>query len=333
MRVKKVVGIWIVSVIFTSVWLGAGFYYAVRIPIVTQPAVVINIEKGDSFNRIIEKLRDQGLSVQPFLFKLLALSSNSFKKIKTGEYQLDNGLTLQGILSQLVQGKTRRYSITFPEGWSFKQMLQKIAINPNLQHTLPAIDDPAFTAKLDLATSHPEGVFFPDTYFFDKQTTDVALLKRAQQKMQTILQQEWQNKADNLPLKTPYEVLILASIVEKETAASEERPKIAGVFIERLNQAMPLQTDPTVIYGMGDSYTGDIKSKDLLTVTPYNTYLIKGLPPTPIAMPGRAAISAVLHPEQGHWLYFVARGDGTHVFSSTLAEHNAAVETYQRNKR
>ena len=333
MRVKKVVGIWIVSVIFTSVWLGAGFYYAVRIPIVTQPAVVIDIEKGDSFNRIIEKLRDQGLSVQPFLFKLLALSSNSFKKIKTGEYQFDKGLTLQGILSQLVQGKTRRYSITFPEGWSFKQMLQKIAINPNLQHTLPAIDDPAFTAKLDLATSHPEGVFFPDTYFFDKQTTDVALLKRAQQKMQTILQQEWRNKADNLPLKTPYEVLILASIVEKETAASEERPKIAGVFIERLNQAMPLQTDPTVIYGMGDSYTGDIKSKDLLTVTPYNTYLIKGLPPTPIAMPGRAAISAVLHPEQGHWLYFVARGDGTHVFSSTLAEHNAAVETYQRNKR
>lgn len=333
MRVKKIVGIWIVSIIFTSVWLGAGFYYAACVPIVNQSTVVVDIEKGESFNRIIQKLRDQGLSVHPFLFKLIALSSNSFKKIKTGEYQLDKGLTLRGILSQLVQGKTRRYSITFPEGWSFRQMLQKIAINPNLQHTLPAIDDPAFTARLDLATGHPEGVFFPDTYFFDKQTTDVALLKRAQQKMQTILQQEWQNKADNLPLKTPYEALILASIVEKETAASEERPKIAGVFIERLNQSMPLQTDPTVIYGMGDSYTGDIKSKDLLTVTPYNTYLIKGLPPTPIAMPGRAAISAVLHPEQGHWLYFVARGDGTHVFSSTLTEHNAAVETYQRNKR
>ncbi len=332
MRFKKIVSIFVVSVIFTSIVTGVGFYYAVRIPIVNQSIVSVDIEKGDSFNRIIEKLREQGLPIQPFLFKLLALSNNSYKKIKTGEYQFDKGLNLQGILSQLVQGKTKRYGITFPEGWTFKQMLQKIASNPSLQHTLPAMNDPAFTAKLGLEYSHPEGGFFPDTYFFDKQTTDVALLKRAQLKMQTILQQEWQNKADNLPFKTPYEALILASIVEKETAASEERPKIAGVFIERLNQAMPLQTDPTVIYGMGDSYAGDIKSKDLLTVTPYNTYVIKGLPPTPIAMPGRAAISAVLHPERGHWLYFVARGDGTHVFSSTLAEHNAAVETYQRNK-
>jgi UPF0755 protein len=183
------------------------------------------------------------------------------------------------------------------------------------------------------ALKSPEGLFFPDTYFFEKHTADVVLLKRAYEKMQRVLQQEWLKKADGLPFKTPYEALILASIVEKETGTAAERPQIAGVFVRRLEQKMLLQTDPTVIYGMGESYQGDIKSKDLTTATPYNTYVISGLPPTPIAMPGRAALHAVMHPDQGDTVYFVARGDGTHVFSTTLKDHNLAVDKFQRNKK
>jgi UPF0755 protein len=175
-------------------------------------------------------------------------------------------------------------------------------------------------------------MFFPDTYFFEKHTTDIALLKRSYDKMQSILQQEWLNKADGLPFKTPYEALILASIVEKETGDKTERPLIAGVFVRRLQNDMLLQTDPTVIYGMGDKFQGGIGYNDLKTATPYNTYMIKGLPPTPIAMPGRDAIVATLHPDNGNSLYFVSRGDGTHVFSATLKDHNLAVNKYQRKK-
>lgn len=181
---------------------------------------------------------------------------------------------------------------------------------------------------------HPEGLFFPDTYFFEKGTTDIALLKTAYDKMKLVLEQEWKDKEQNLPLETPYQALILASIVEKETGASEERAQIAGVFTRRLQKGMLLQTDPTVIYGMGDSYKGNIRSKDLRQATAYNTYVITGLPPTPIAMPGQQAIHAALHPLKGKSLYFVAKGngEGTHVFSATLREHNNAVNKYQRKR-
>jgi UPF0755 protein len=179
----------------------------------------------------------------------------------------------------------------------------------------------------------PEGLFFPDTYFFEKHTSDIALLKRAYDKMQLVLKQEWDHKAETLPFKSPYEALILASIVEKETGVVAERPLIAGVFIRRLQTGMLLQTDPTVIYGMGESYQGNIRFKDLKTATPYNTYVIKGLPPTPIAMPGRDAINAALHPDTSNNLYFVARGDGTHEFSATLKAHNLAVNNFQKKKK
>ena len=189
-------------------------------------------------------------------------------------------------------------------------------------------------STLGATTQHPEGLFFPDTYFFEKNTTDIALLKRAYDRMQIVLAEEWNNKAADLPLKSPYEALILASIVEKETGAKTERPTIAGVFTRRLKTGMMLQTDPTVIYGMGDNYKGNITLKDLHTATLYNTYTIKGLPPTPIALPGRDAIAAALHPEAGDSLYFVARSDnsGTHIFSASLKDHNSAVDTHQRNK-
>jgi UPF0755 protein len=223
------------------------------------------------------------------------------------------------LLALFVQGKTKQHTITFPEGWSFKQIRQEIENNSDLEHSLSTADFDNIMSKItgaDLTVARPEGLFFPDTYYFEKHTSDLFLLQRAYDKMQRVLQQEWQNKAEGLPFTTPYQALILASIVEKETAAVNERPLIAGVFIRRLEKKMLLQTDPTVIYGMGDSYQGDIKSKDLTTATPYNTYVISGLPPTPIDS-----------------LYFVARGDGTHVFSASLKDHNTAVNSFQRNKK
>lgn len=314
---------------------------ALRTPVVAANPVVIEINKGDSFKQITDKLLAQNLEFNPVWFKVMAVSGKTFKKLKTGEYELAPGLTLPDILALLVQGKTKQYAITFPEGWSFKEVLQEIEKNPNLEHTLNSANLDELMARLGadiklpipVLMASPEGAFFPDTYFFEKHTTDVALLKRAYEKMQLVLQQEWLHKAEGLPINTPYEALILASIVEKETGVVAERPLIAGVFIRRLQTDMLLQTDPTVIYGMGDSYQGDIGYADLKTVTPYNTYKHKGLPPTPIAMPGRDSIYAALHPDNSNNLYFVARGDGSHVFSATLKEHNLAVNSFQKKKK
>ena len=318
---------------------------ALHTPVVPANPVVIEINKGDSFKQITDKLLAQNLDFNPVWFKVMAVFGKTFKKLKTGEYELAPGSTLPDILTLFVQGKTKQYAITFPEGWSFKEILQEIEKNPNLEHTLNSKSLDALMAQVGADTKHPviaqppvsiespEGVFFPDTYFFEKHTTDVALLKRAYEKMQSVLQQEWLHKAEGLPIRTPYEALILASIVEKETGVVAERPLIAGVFIRRLQTDMLLQTDPTVIYGMGESYQGDIGYADLKTVTPYNTYKNKGLPPTPIAMPGRDSIYAALHPDNSNNLYFVARGDGSHVFSSTLKDHNLAVNSFQKKKK
>jgi UPF0755 protein len=354
MRQLAVVFKIIVCVLLTlSVLCGWGwrdFQSALHTPAVVGNPVVIEIDKGDSFNQITDKLLAQNVDFKPFWFKVIAVQEKAVKKLKTGEYELASGLTLPEILALFVQGKTKQYVITFPEGWSFKEILHEVEINPNLEHTLHSVNfdvlmpqlgadikGPAIAPGISLLPTasmlSPEGLFFPDTYFFEKHTTDVALLKRAYDKMQLVLQQEWQHKAGDLPFKTPYEALILASIVEKETGVVAERPLIAGVFIRRLQTGMLLQTDPTVIYGMGDNYQGDIAYKDLKAATPYNTYVIRGLPPTPIAMPGRDAIYAALHPDDSSSLYFVARGDGTHQFSATLKDHNLAVDSFQRKKK
>ncbi len=330
--VKKLILFFLILLSFASGWLVSGYQNALKAPAVIGEPVTIEIVKGDSFKQIIHKLRDQHLFMKPFWFKVLAVQTQAFKKIKTGEYELATGSTIPDILALFVSGKAKHYSITFPEGRNFKEMLQAIEQNPNLEHTLQGVSNEALMAKLGASEKHPEGLFFPDTYFFEKHTTDVALLKRAYDKMQLVLQQEWFNKAEHLPFNTPYQALILASIVEKETAAKKERTLISGVFNRRLTQGMMLQTDPTVIYGMGNSYQGNIRFQDLHTETPYNTYKIKGLPPTPIAMPGRDAIYAALHPDQSNSVYFVSRGDGTHVFSTTLDEHNQAVNKFQRKK-
>lgn len=319
-----------IAAVCIAIWAWKDYQCALQTPLIVGRSVTVEIIKGDSFNTITDKLIAQHLAIKPFWFKLVAYQSKAFKKLKAGEYELTPGLTMQGILALFVLGKTKQYAITFPEGWSFKQIMQEIEKNTHLEHTLSVSDTEQLMSKMGAAIKHPEGEFFPDTYFFEKHTTDVALLKRAYLKMQKLVEQEWHHKAESLPFKNPYEALILASIVEKETGVPSERPMIAGVFIRRLQQGMLLQTDPTIIYGMGDQYCGDITYKDLKTATPYNTYLNKGLPPTPIAMPGRDAIVAVLHPDTAENLYFVARGDGTHVFSATLKDHNQAVDKFQR---
>jgi UPF0755 protein len=333
MIAKIIAVILLFSTLFFA-WLWNEYNSALTASVVLEKSHVIEINKGDSFQKITSKLVAEGIAIKPLWFKLIAYQKKVANKLKAGEYELKQGLTTPEVLAVFVAGKTRQYSITFPEGWSFKQMLAEIQKNPHLEKTLGTMDYRSIMAKVGSEYKHPEGLFFPDTYFFDKKTTDIALLKMAHDKMKLILQAEWENKEQKLPLETPYQALILASIVEKETGAASERAQISGVFTRRLNKGMLLQTDPTVIYGMGDRYKGNIRYKDLRQATAYNTYVIKGLPPTPIAMPGQLAIQAALHPKEGESLYFVAKGngEGTHVFSATLREHNNAVNKYQRKR-
>jgi UPF0755 protein len=238
------------------------------------------------------------------------------------------------ILERMQKGEVKLYSFTIVEGWTFRQLLEELGKNTNLQHTLGGANaGRVVMAALDQEEMHPEGRFLPDTYLFAKGTTDIEFLRRAHTALQNRLQLEWEGRAAGLPLRTPYEALILASIIEKETAVPAERSLIAAVFINRLNKRMRLQTDPTVIYGIGEGFDGNIRFRDLRQDTPYNTYTRAGLPPTPIALPGADAIHAALHPAVSPALYFVAKGDGSHIFSDNLTAHEAAVDQFQRRRR
>ena len=326
-----IAGLLVVILVVMS-WLGFGYYKAINEP-ATQRNLIIEIEKGDSFEKITQKLLAQELSIDPIWFKVIAYKNRVINKLKAGEYELTAGLTSPQILALFSQGKSKKYPITFPEGWSLKEILQEIGKNPNLKQSVPKLTATELAAQLGITEKNPEGWFFPDTYHFEKNASAISILKRAHEKMQAVLDKEWQGKDAGLPYKNPYEALIMASIVEKETGAKSERAMIAGVFVLRLEKSMLLQTDPTVIYGMGDNYKGNIRASDLTTATPYNTYVISGLPPTPIAMPGLDAIHAALHPDKADKLYFVAKGDGSHQFSASLAEHNQAVNSYQKHKK
>jgi UPF0755 protein len=331
--ITKIVGGILLVIAIAIGWGWRSYQTAITQPIVTHKTF-IKIDKGDSISKIISKLQNQQIQVDATWFKVLAYQQDVDKKLKVGEYELKANLTAPQILALFIQGKTRQYSITFPEGWTFKQIKQKISQHPDLKHTLDSMNDEEIMEKLKADKNYPEGLFFPDTYYFARNASDFSILKKSYQKMQQVLDEEWQHKAQDLAVQDKYQALILASIVEKETAAPQERPLIAGVFTQRLKIGMMLQTDPTVIYGMGDSYRGNITRQDLHTPTPYNTYTIKGLPPTPIAMPGKEAIQAALHPTKTDKLYFVAHGhDGTHVFSATLKAHNDAVQQYIRNTK
>lgn len=301
-----------------------------RIP---ETGFILSVNSGSHLTRIAQQLKQQQLLDKPFYLKLYARWHGLGEKIHVGEYQLTSSMTPLMLLTDLNNGKVIQYSITIVEGWTFKQLLNHIKENTYLTHTLTDMNDGDVMAALGYAGIHPEGRFMADTYHFPRGLSDRDFLKRSYDAMAAYLQQKWPERDVGIPLKTPYEALILASIVEKETGLASERKMIAGVFSRRLQKRMRLQSDPTVIYGMGDRYNGNIRRSDLNRDNAYNTYQRFGLPPTPIALPGRDAIDAVLHPQDGDALYFVSKGDGSHYFSSNLQQHNDAVIRYQLKGR
>lgn len=291
------------------------------------------IKSGSNITSIAQKLSLEKIIDDPWLFILMARIKGVDTSVRAGEYRLQAEYTTSDLLEAFTKGVSIQYSFTIIEGWTFRQMLKAMDKNPVLVKTLENKTNEEIMAALGHPGQHPEGQFFPDTYSFPKGTTDIAFLKRAYQLMQQHLSYQWKNRSEDIAVKSSYEALILASIVEKETGAAFERPLIAGVFTQRIKKNMRLQTDPTVIYGMGDDFDGDIRFRDLKKDTPYNTYTRKGLTPTPIALPGLDSIKAVLHPADTKALFFVSKGDGTHQFSETLDEHNQAVSKYQLNGR
>ena len=297
----------------------------------SQPTVFL-IKSGSNIKSIAQDLSMQEIIEDPWLFILLAKIKGVETRVRAGEYEVEPGMTPESLLEKFTQGSSVQYSFTVIEGWSFRQMLDELAKDPIVEHTLEGKTNEEIMELLGHPGQHPEGMFFPDTYRFPKGTRDIDFLKRAYQVMQKHIAREWDQRADNLPLKSGYEALILASIIEKETGAGFERPLIAGVFTQRLKKKMRLQTDPTIIYGLGEDFDGNIRFRDLKKDTPYNTYLHSGLTPTPIALPGLDSIKAALNPTKTDALYFVSKGDGTHQFSATLEEHNAAVKKYQLKK-
>ncbi len=333
---KKLIGaglLLIVLAVALAGWQWQVYRRALDRPLDIDTPVVLEVSKGESLKSVARRLKQRGILENDRWLLLWAFERQAAGDIKVGEYSIPPGTTPKTLLSLLVSGKVRQHRITLVEGWTVKQVLEVLRVDGSLEHTLGEVSLDNLLEALGLPAGHPEGRFFPDTYFFIRGTDEREILRRAYRRMEQVLAEEWQSRMPDLPLQTPDEALILASIVEKETGRREEQPRIAGVFIRRLQQGMLLQSDPTVIYGMGDDYQGNIRRHDLLTATPYNTYVQPGLPPTPIALPGRAAIHAVLHPAPGQELYFVAKGDGSHAFSATLKEHNRAVAQYQLKHR
>lgn len=320
---------------------GAGAYVyhhlsqLLTLPISHTEQQLLTIEKGTSSKQFAEKLVQQGLLQEsvwglPYLFKL-----HPEYTLKAGTFSLTKIENLQQLLILIHSGKEAQFTLTLPEGSTFSQWRKALAEAPHLQHTLADKSEAEIYQLLklpneDKTAGKMEGWLYPDTYYYTVNSTDLALLQRAADKMQKTLQQVWQQRDQTLPLKSAYELLILASIIEKESAVTSERPQIASVFVNRLKKGIKLQTDPTVIYGMGEKYQGNITKKDLNTETAYNTYIIDGLPPTPIAMPDKSSLDAAANPAKTDYFYFVADGNGGHKFSRTLNEHNRAVQDYLR---
>jgi len=298
--------------------------------VLEQPQTYV-VSPGSNLKSISVDLKKQGLSnLPPWYLQLYGRVTAQAHKIKAGEYQLTPGTTLPALLSQLVSGKVLMNAFTIVEGMTAKELLLAITAHPKIESTLESMTVESVMAALAEPDKQGEGWFLPETYHFPTGMTDVAFLNRAYQQMQQALAQAWEDRDKDLPYKSPYEALIMASIIEKETAVADERPHIAGVFVRRLHKGMRLQTDPTVIYGLGEQFDGNLRRKDLRSDTPFNTYTRAGLPPTPICLPSIESIEAALHPADGKTLYFVATGeDGRHVFSSNLRDHNNAVRRYQ----
>ncbi len=304
---------------------------------VSQEPVCLELKKGEGLSHFLRKLQAEQLALDAQVWRLWARYEGLSADLKAGEYCLNEDETPRTLTARMIAGDVQRYRFTIIPGWNVWQLLEALAEEKRLQQQLDyatsSEDGQALAKALGLPVEHAEGWFAPDTYFFTRSMTDKDLLLQAFETQQKRLKAAWAKKADDLPYVSAYEALIMASIVEKETGVAYERPEIAGVFVRRLNKGMKLQTDPTIIYGIGKDYDGNIRKRDITRATPYNTYVIAGMPPTPIAMPSQAAIEAALNPKAGNTLYFVAKGDGSHVFSRTYQEHSRAVREYQLKRR
>jgi UPF0755 protein len=321
----------LVTGVIVSVAAVAGFSYWAKSPLDTGgKAVEFSIAPGSGVGAAAQQMAKAGVPVNPQLFNILARVTGEAGRIKAGSYELKPNTSPRRLLTQLVRGEFAQEAITIVEGWTFRQMRAAIAAHQRLRHDTVKLSDEELMQKVSSEYKAPEGLFFPDTYLFAKGSSELEIYKMAHQAMMKHLQTAWEGRDPSLPYKTPYEALTMASIIEKETGQKSERNMIAGVFVNRLRTGMMLQTDPTVIYGMGERYVGDIRKKDLQTDNPYNTYMRAGLPPTPIALPGIQSLQAALAPAKTQALYFVARGDGTSQFSDNLNDHNRAVNQYQR---
>lgn len=289
----------------------------------------VELARGQSFSSFAAALARQGLITRPRLWSWQARWQGKARRVQAGEYWLQPGDTPDSLLTKLLAGDVINYEIQLIEGWTLREVLASLARNEILEHELITVDANTLLGVLGLPSGNAEGLFFPDTYRFTRGANDIEILQRAYKQMQQRLAEAWQNRAVGLPYDNAYQALIAASLIEKETGRDTDRPHIAQVFVSRLHAGMRLQTDPSVIYGLGRSFTGNLTRKHLRTDTPYNTYTRKGLPPTPIAIAGASSIEAALHPAQGDYLYFVSSGDGSSHFSVSLEEHTAAVQKYQ----
>lgn len=311
-----------------------GIYFLVNTPVqLPQTPFEFSLKHGSSLRSVARQLTEAGMLREPWTFILVARLKGREGDVKAGNYALERDVTPLQLLSIVTRGDVSQNEITFIEGWTFKQMRKALDEHVNVKHDSAGLSDREILRRLGSTENFSEGLFYPDTYYFSGGMSDLSILKRAYQVMQTKLASAWRERKSDLPFATPYEALVMASIVEKETGQAKERPLIAAVFINRLRLNMRLQTDPTVIYGLGDKFDGNLRKRDLITDTVYNTYTRSGLPPTPIAMPGWGSIYATLHPADTSALYFVGKGDGTHHFSASLVEHNRAVARYQLNSQ
>ncbi len=332
-RARFALTLLVALVVALALAAGAAWWWSKQpLPLPESP-FAFEVKAGATLASVARELADRGALAHPALLVGLARYRGVDRSIKAGNYEIELGVSLTQLLAKLTQGDVAQTSLVVVEGTTFAEMKALLRANPQVTKTLVDLPDAELLARIGASERHPEGLFFPDTYFFAAGAADAALLKRAYRMQRERLEAAWSRRAANLPLATPYDALILASIVEKETGLAADRPLIASVLVNRLRAGMRLQTDPTVIYGMGAAFDGNLRKRDLEADTPYNTYTRDGLPPTPIALPSQASLDAVMNPPPTNYLYFVARGDGGSVFSATLAEHNRAVAKYQKGGR
>ncbi|MGK9417756.1 endolytic transglycosylase MltG [Pseudomonas cedrina] len=334
--IRKLVVLLLICLFSAALLLGYGawkFDSALKQPLNLTQEQLLDVPAGATPTGTFNRLEADGVLEGAFWLRLYWRFNLDGQPLHSGEYRMTPGMTAQGLIGLWQRGEVVQYSLTLVEGWNFRQVRSALAKHEKIVQTLPGLSDSEVMDKLGHPGVFPEGRFFPDTYRFVRGMTDVEFLKKAYSRLDDVLAQEWSKRAADVPYTDPYQALIMASLVEKETGVPEERGQIAGVFVRRLKVGMLLQTDPTVIYGLGERYNGKLTRAHLKEANPYNTYMVAGLPPTPIAMVGREAIHAALNPVAGSSLYFVARGDGSHIFSDDLDAHNAAVREFQLKRR